>query len=223
MAGGDLPDTDLRLRATLRLDPQDAPQVVGFTLPRSDDSFCCRCPSDRPHRDDCVRVPWVRFRLTTPTEDGLWCGDLIIYYETVPVHAQRLELPVGATSDGGPRAVPTYSLATSFEELRELSDRTASIFVTPGTPRLIVNGLSFVDNPFSLSINASDNAVRRLRRALYDAHFTVERAVAQYNRYDAAHRKTRAAFVEDLRVLAHEDTGSTARCSTTSARRPWAT
>ena len=200
---GQLPDGDLHLRAVLRLDSMAEPLVVPFSLPDRGDSFTCDCPPRAAHRPDCERRPWVRFPLTTPAGAGHWHGELVIYYETVAVHAQRLDLPVGDGSDGGPHATMTYRLTSSFSKLRALAGRTASILVSSNASRVMVNGLSFVDSPFSLQTNAADTASRRTRDALYDIHFVGdEDGGAEISRYDHRYAKTPQEFEADLRKLA---------------------
>ncbi|WP_345541978.1 CATRA system-associated protein [Phytohabitans rumicis] len=196
-----LPDGDLALRAVLLLDSRPQPLVAAFTLPAQGESFACDCPAGGGHGARCAPRPWVRFGLTTPA-GGTERGQLIIYYEAVAVHVQRLALPVGDAA-GGPTATLIYRLTTTFANLRSLAERTASILV-PDDPaaRLIVNGLSFVDNPFAVEANLADAAVRVERDLLYDAHLSAAANGAESSRYDAEYRKPREEFVADLRKLA---------------------
>jgi hypothetical protein len=177
-----LPGGDLRLHALLRCDGMDRPSVLPFTLPERGDG------------------PWVRFPLTTPRQDGVWRGQLAIYYENVVVHAQQLELPVGA-ADGAPRSVPVYRLTTSFADLAQLRGRTASMLLSPDASRLLVNGESLVDSRFSIDTNKADNASRAARDLLFDIHLDVSDGTYR-SRYDDEFRKPRDEFLQDLRRLA---------------------
>jgi hypothetical protein len=193
-----LPRGDLRLRAVLCLDGSPDPLVESMTLPERGDSFTCSCSADSAHEEWCRPRAWVRFTFTTPVGDGSWGGELIIYYETVAVHAQRLLLPLGEGRAAGTRAILIYRLTKSFANLGDLDGRTASILVAPDHARVIVNGLSFVDNPIAVESNAADQAARAGRDLLYDIHLNTDGT----SRYSEGQRKSQAAFEADLRLLA---------------------
>jgi hypothetical protein len=124
----------------------------------------------------------------------------MIYYEAVVVHAQQLTLPVG-TRTGGPRSRLLYRLTESFGNLTDLSDRTASVIVSPHGSRVMVNGVSFLDDPVSVETNAVDQMARAGRDILYDIHLRVENN-RELSRYDSRHRKDPKDFEADLRRLA---------------------
>ena len=187
-----LADEDLRLRAVLFMAGGTAPQVASLTLPRRAESYACDCPAEC----GCAREPWVRFAITTPDRPGEWTGELVIYVGVVAVHVQRLELPV-AVSGAGPSARLLYRLTTDFSRLGPLADRAASILVTDGGARAVVNGLPFADNPVRIDAAAADGAVREMRQLLYDLHL-----VAGVSTADPLHRKDFVAYVADLATLA---------------------
>jgi len=197
----ELPQGNLRLRAVLRMDGWSSPVVIAFTLPRRGESFTCDCPEDGGHGVACRHDAWARFPVTTSYRSRRWTGELAIYYQAVVVHAQRLFLPIGTRALGGPRAQLLYRLTTSFANLGELADRTASILVSASGSRIMVNGVSFVDDPVSIRTEAVDQAARSARDILYDIHLRAAggRVVS---RYDAHHGKPQAAFEADLRLLA---------------------
>lgn len=198
-----LPDGDLRLRAVLRLDGMPRPLAVTLTLPRWGESFACECPPDGEHLPRCAPTGWARFAVTTPDRECRWRGELIIYYQVVAVHAQRLDLPAGGPAAEGPRATMLYRLTTSFSNLRPLADRSASILLAPGEGGLssvTVNGLRFAGGPVSVAARAADEAYHAARYSLYTRQVTPEPAPALL--YDAGFGKGARAFEADLRVLA---------------------
>jgi hypothetical protein len=193
-----LPDGDLVLRAALSMDGDPEPRVVRFTLPSHRPSFACDCP-ESGHTRDCVRQPWVRFPITTPVEPTVWTGELVIYYGIVAVHAQQLFLPVGAVATDGMHARLVYRLTRSFADLGPLAERAASVLVTDGGSRALVNGVRFADNPAWISANAADNAVRAARQLLYDLHIAGGRSTL-----DADYGKSAPEFTADLAALARQ-------------------
>jgi hypothetical protein len=193
-----LPDGDLVLRAALSMDGDVEPRVVRFTLPSHGASFACDCAEDA-HARDCVRQPWVRFPIATPVGSTVWTGELVIYFGVVAVHAQQLFLPIGAVATDGMHARLVYRLTRSFADLGSLAERAASVLVTDGGSRALVNGVRFADNPAWISANAADNAVRAARQLLYDLHLTDGRSTL-----DADHGKSAAEFTADLAALARQ-------------------
>lgn len=198
-----LPDGDLRLRAVLRLDGMSRPLAVALTLPEQGESFACECPPEGDHLPRCEPTTWARFVLTTPDRPGRWRGELIIYYQVVAVHAQRLDLPVGGHATERPRATMLYRLTTSFSNLRPLAGRSASILLAPGEDglsRVTVNGLGFAGGPVSVAARAADDAYHAARYSLYTRQVAPDPDPALL--YDAAFGKDARAFETDLRVLA---------------------
>lgn len=197
-----LPDGDLALRAVLSMAGSPTPQVARFTLPHRSQSFACDCEPD-PHDRDCARRPWVRFTITTPAAPTVWSGELVIYYGVVAVHAQQLFLPVGEPTADGMHARLHFRLTRSFADLGALAERSASVLVTDGGSRALVNGVPFADNPAWISANAADNAVRAARQLLYDLHLTAG-PDGPVSTLDARHGKSAAEFTEDLARLARQ-------------------
>jgi len=198
-----LPDGDLRLRAVLRLDGLTRPLAVTLTLPEQGESFACECPPEGDHLPRCEPTTWARFALTTPGRQGRWRGELIVYYQVVAVHAQRLDLPVGGPATERPRATMLYRLTTSFSNLRPLADRSASILLAPGEgglSRVTVNGVGFAGGPVSVAARAADDAYHAARYSLYTRQVAPDPDPALL--YDAAFGKDARAFEADLRVLA---------------------
>ena len=215
-----LPGGGLRLRAVLRVGGMPAPLVAAFTLPASGPSFACDCtepdgtepggterdggrdgPGRGSHGAGCAARPWVRFPVTAPQVPGVWTGELVIYYEVVAVHAQQLVLPVGVPAADGLHARLLYRLTRSFNDLGPLHERTASVLVTDGGSRALVNGLRFADNPAWISASAADNAVRAARQLLYDQHLD-DTQDGPVSRLDERYGKEPAEFVADLADLA---------------------
>ena len=196
-----LPEQELRLTVVFRMDGWQEPALARLTLPASESSFACSCPDGGQHHESCERDPWLRFALHTPDRHRRWRGGLDIYYRAALVHAQRLVLPVG-DRQGGPRAEVTYRLTTSFANLGELAERTASILVSDRGSRVTVNGLSFASAPLSLAVGAVDDAAYAARHELYDIHLSVDRRGTERSRYRAGHDKDQADFEADLRRLA---------------------
>jgi hypothetical protein len=198
-----LPGGNLRLRAVLRLDTMPRPLAATFTLPERGESFACECPPEGEHLPRCAPSPWVRFLVTTPDQDGRWCGELIIYYQVVAVHAQRLVLPVGGPPTEGPHASLLYRLTASFSNLGSLSGRAASILLAPGDAgrcRVTVNGLGFGDSPYSVGASAADNAYRAARESMY--YMQIAPGPPPASLYSATYGKSPAEFEADLKVLA---------------------
>jgi hypothetical protein len=199
-----LPGGDLTLRAVLDLGGDRPPLVAGMTLPASGESFTCDCPIDADvtrHDATCARRPFVRFAITTPYRPIVWTGQLIIYYHVVPVHSQQLVLPVATATAAGLHALPLHHLTRSFADLGPLSDRTASVFVSDGGSRVVVNGLAFADNPVSIKANAADDAVRAARTQLYDQSFSGTGPTLQ-SKLDGNYGKDFATYADDLATLA---------------------
>ena len=200
---GHLPDGELRLRAVLTMDDLGVPSSRLFYLPTQAVSFTCDCDPARGHRTDCVRDPWVRFRLVTPIEPQVWCGDLVIYYQVVAIHAQRLSLSVGSRAGGGSHSQLSYALTQDFANLGTLSGRTASFFVSSGGSRAIVNGLDFIENPTVIDANAGDQAVRSVRGLLLNQQLRVTDG-EYYSRLDKRFGKPKEQFVADMTALARQ-------------------
>ncbi|MGW4212497.1 hypothetical protein ACWEIJ_31220 [Lentzea sp. NPDC004789] len=98
---------DLELRAVLGMNGRGV-QAESFVLPAEGSS------------------PWVSFPVTTPYASVPWSGELVIYSGVVPVHVQRVVLPVGA---GEAEAITRLRLSRTFADLEPLSSRVASILV----------------------------------------------------------------------------------------------
>jgi hypothetical protein len=197
-----LPDGDLPLRAVL--DMGENPQTYSFTLPTTGESFTCDCPNSgdvSQHATGCRRRPFVRFEITTPGSPQVWTGHLIIYYHAVPVHVQELILPVDITTQAGLESHLVYCLTRSFASLGVLSERTASLLVTNGGSRVTVNGLSFLDNPFSITTNAADDVVRGARIRLYNQSFQ-DTDHGPQSRLDDNFGKKYEHYISDLAGLA---------------------
>jgi elongation factor Tu len=198
-----LPKGQLTLHAVLSMDDQNTPISKPLYLPASGSSFTCDCNPRDGHGQGCTRRPWVQFDLVTPPTPQVWRGDLVIYYEIVAVHAQRLSLSVGSRAKGGIHSVLSYSLTQDFTNLHNLSKRTASFFLSSGGSRAIVNGLDFIDNPAKIDANAADTAIRNVRRLLLNQHLTVKNG-KYYSRLDANFGKTKDQFISDLVALARQ-------------------
>ncbi|WP_258951817.1 hypothetical protein [Lentzea californiensis] len=163
-----LPTGELYLRAVLCMDGMPEPIVSNLILPTVGESFGCEC-TQPTHSLGCTPQPWTRLPITAPGSHTIWTGELVIYYEVVAIHAQRLTLPIGDQHAGspGPRSTLIHRLTESFDSLGALGGRSAGIVVTNNS-RLIVNGVHFASNPVSIMANASDNIARGIRRQLYD-------------------------------------------------------
>ena len=196
-----LPDKGLWLRAALTLDNAPQPSVQPFFLPQAGESFACDCPPNRDHQADCDRKPWTRFPIRTPMGPTVLRGELVIYYEVTAVHAQLLTLPVATGRPGGPRAELLGRLSRTFDNLGMLTDRTASVVVSPS--RVVVNGMPFADNPFAIPAAAADTSALNARQVLYNSHFRVGDQGA-HSRYGTGYRKETTEFERDLRQLAKE-------------------
>lgn len=143
--------------------------------------------------------PWIRLPITAPAREQVWTGELVIYHEVVAVHVQRLNLPVGTGT--GPSAELLYRLTRSFADLGPLRDRTASVLVTEGGARALVNGVRFADNPVWINAGAADNAVRAARQLLHDQHLRPARG-GYTSTLDGRYGKDFRAFTADLADLA---------------------
>lgn len=196
-----LPDEGIWLRAALMPEGERSAVVQPFYLPRDGDSFACDCRPGGQHAGDCARREWVRLPLGVLAGNQVFRAELVIYYEVVAVYAALLTLPVGNAGKGGPRAELVTRLTRTFASLRDLKNRTASLMVSPAADRLIVNGTSFIDNPFGLAVNAADTSVSDLRTLLVNAHLDVRNGQV-LSRYDSKHAKPAAAFQTDLAGLA---------------------
>ncbi|WP_040743157.1 hypothetical protein [Nocardia tenerifensis] len=195
-----LPTGELLLRAVLMMNGHPS-QTRTLRLPARGASLACDCP-EGPHTPDCVPHAAARFPLHTPEQpDAGWGGELVIYYEVVAVHAQRLHLPVATDTHDGLHARLLYRLTESFADLGPLRSRLASFFVPAVGARAIVNGLSFLDNPVSITPAAANNAVRSARQLLYERHL-LDSKDGPLCVLDARHGKTDKDFCTDLAILA---------------------
>lgn len=173
-----LPDGDLELSAVLTMAGIDKPLATTFTLPATG-------PSD-----------WVRFPITTPRQPIVWTGELVIYYQVVPVHAQFLVLPVG--NGDTPHARLVYELTQLFDDVGLLTDRVASLMVSSGGGRVLVNGLPFADNPTSVKAEAANDISRSARQNLYDIHLDADGV----SKLKSDYGKDAEQFESDLLILA---------------------
>lgn len=196
-----LPEGDLWLRAVLRMDGWSQPVTAAFSLPAQGESFACDCDPAGAHTRTCQQCPWLRLPVSTPATAGVWQGVLAVYYGVVPVHVQRLTLPVGDRLNSGPRSRVVYRLTRAFADLGPLATRVASVYWDPKYPQLLVNGLGFVDNPFTVETNAADAIVRDTRKILYATHLRIDQG-REVSNYSATFSKPVDAFVADLRRLA---------------------
>lgn len=108
---------DLELRAVLGMSGREV-QAESFVLPAEGSS------------------PWVSFPVTTPYASVPWSGELVVYRGVVPVHVQRVVLPVGA---GKSQARLRFRLSRTFADLAPLSSRVASTLVL-GERALVATG-----------------------------------------------------------------------------------
>lgn len=196
-----LPGGGVWLRATLLLAGTREPCVVPFFLPAEGESFRCGCEPGGGHGPACSQQRWVRFALRTPDRPAVVEGELVIYYEAAAVMAVQLRLPVGQVG-GEPHASVIGRLTQTFNDLGKLAGRTASVVVSSETARVVVNGTSFLDNPFVIGSGAADAAAINTRQALLDVHLG-GRDGELYSRYDAF-GKTHDEYEQDLRRLARE-------------------
>jgi hypothetical protein len=144
----------------------------------------------------------VRFALRTPDRPAVVEGELVIYYQAAAAMAVRLRIPVGE-ADGAPSASVIGCLTSTFNDLGKLAGRTASVIVSSRSGRVIVNGTSFLENPFAIGAGAADTAALNARTALFDSHFQM-RDGGLYSRYDTEFSKTGREYEQDLRRLARE-------------------
>lgn len=188
------------LRAVLTLDGESEAAVRTFYLPPDGESFSCQCPFGGEHGPGCEPDPWTRFPIHTPDRPELLSAALVIYYEVAAIHAQSISLPVGGQGQHGPSAKLLGRLSTTLNDLGRLAGRTASVVVSPS--RVVVNGVSFADNPFAISAQASDTAALDTRQVLYTSHFSVDATGELRSRYDSAYAKPARDFEHDLANLA---------------------
>ncbi|WP_086667333.1 hypothetical protein [Lentzea kentuckyensis] len=124
---------DLELRAVLGMTGRDV-QAESFVLPAEGPS------------------PWVSFPVTTPYASVPWSGELVIYRGVVPVHVQRVVLPVGA---GESQVRLRFRLSRTFADLAPLSSRVASILVLGERALVAAGGVpSWVSLDLSCSVPA---------------------------------------------------------------------
>ncbi len=178
-----LPAGALELHAVLHLDGMTAPLAVPFNLPEDGQS------------------DWVRLPVRTPEGPAALRGQLVVYYEVVAVHVQELELPVG-TGAHGPRATLVYRLTGTFADMLYLKDRTASITAPPSPSRVLVNGISFADSPFSVTTNEADRLALAARVSLYESNFDVINNVEVTRYQEGGGCKTKNQYHDDLVRLA---------------------
>ena len=198
-----LPERGVWLRAALILDGARVPDVRPFFLPPEGESFTCDCSVDGKHAPSCVRRSWVRFPLRIPDLPAVVEGELVVYYQAAIVVALRVRLPTGTDARDGPQATVIGRLTSTFNDLGKLAGRTASVVVSPSSSRVVVNGSSFVDNPFTIGARAADTSAINARTALYASHFEL-RDRRLYSLYDGDFGKAYPQYEQDLRRLARE-------------------
>ena len=197
-----LPGGGVWLRATLLLDGARDSGAIPFFLPPEGESFRCECDPDGDHGPACSPQRWVRFALHAPERPAVIEGELVVYYQAAAAVVVGLRFPVGQV-DGTPSASLIGCLTSTFNDLGKLTGRTASVIVSPRPGRVLVNGASFVENPFAIGVGAADTSALNARTALFDSHFEA-RDGGLYSRYDTEFGKTGREYEQDLRRLARE-------------------
>jgi anti-anti-sigma factor len=187
-------------------------------LPKKGASWVCSCSPGGGHV--CVkksRQPYLFVWLLTPS---LFPNETVrnaririgIYYQKNLVQSQLLTATVGKKEQEGAGYYSDidYTLTSNLMDLGYLpEERTINIFTNAnadGTHKLVINGREGDAAHFNISEGQMSNAMGAVRRALYDIHIDESEGKDPddlINRYDKDNRKSREAFIADLKRLAY--------------------
>lgn len=187
-------------------------------LPKKGASWICSCSPGGGHV--CVkksRQPYLFVWLLTPS---LFPNETVrnaririgIYYQKNLVQSQLLTATVGKKEQEGAGYYSDidYTLTSNLMDLGYLpEERTINIFTNAnadGTHKLVINGREGDAAHFNISEGQMSNAMGAVRRALYDIHIDESEGKDPddlINRYDKDNRKSREAFIADLKRLAY--------------------
>ena len=179
-------------------------------LPTTGPAWSCSCTPGSTHTcTKAKRRQSLLFPVGTPKVPGRADLRLTVYYERSVVQSILVTATIVRTASGrgSSTAVVDYNLSNSLTDLQPVQPRALSVMMNDdddGSHLLVFNGAPNEVVALRLTDDQMTAAVTTMRELMRKIHIedTGPGGKNKVNRYDAQNRKSREAFITDLRELA---------------------